>query len=449
MLPRMLPVLLGVVATMSTLPMATPSAAFSTDITMATARADAARLREDIKNNPQAKQKVTPLMNITGTPRVFVTAVIAVLTVLGIDDASQLVRSALYVELWWTDPLLAWDPANYSNLAEVELPTDVLWTPDVRVINTMEQKIIADDARTLTLNSSGGIKVNLPVVVETSCVMDLTNFPFDKQTCPVSFYSFRGKDISVSVNRDAFRSFIISSRLRLGNDWDLVDVQVGDFKIGEDDWPFPNLLMTLQRKTTFYVLCLVVPIVLTSYMNTFVFLLPLESGEKVSFLISVFVSTSVFISYFTSVMPRGLDSLPNLMKLLLGVIVQSLIVLLGTIVVLHLHYHQERCDDHNRKTTDKNNRSEESNSSSDGNNECMVSLIDAGNPPQKVTRTARRHQGQVAPVPMSQNPRKATKRARWVPQAKNLDHIFFAMAFIGNSMFVFVVLFSSEVPTTA
>ena len=35
--------------------------------------------------------------------------------------------------------------------------------------------------------------------------------------------------------------------------------------------------------------------VLTSYMNTLVFLVPLQSGEKVSFLVSIFVSTSVFV----------------------------------------------------------------------------------------------------------------------------------------------------------
>ena len=39
-------------------------------------------------------------------------------------------------------------------------------------------------------------------------------------------------------------------------------------------------------------------------------------------------------SYFTNVMPRGLDSVPNTMKLLVGVIVESSIVLIGTIVVL-------------------------------------------------------------------------------------------------------------------
>nr|KAG5702874.1 hypothetical protein BaRGS_019093 [Batillaria attramentaria] len=74
----------------------------------------------------------------------------------------------------------------------------------------------------------------------------------------------------------------------------------------------------MKRKTTFYTVCLVLPMALTSYMNTMVFLLPLQSGEKISFLVTIYVSASVFVSYFTSMMPRGLDSVPNTMKLLVG-----------------------------------------------------------------------------------------------------------------------------------
>ena len=50
--------------------------------------------------------------------------------------------------------------------------------------------------------------------------------------------------------------------------------------------------------------------------------------------VSIFVSTSVFVSFFKDVMPRGLDSVPATMKLLIGVVVQSLLVLLATLFVM-------------------------------------------------------------------------------------------------------------------
>ena len=62
------------------------------------------------------------------------------------------------------------------------------------------------------------------------------------------------------------------------------------------------MVLSLRRKTTFYTVCLVLPMVLTSYMNALVFLVPLQSGEKVSFLVTIFVSNSVYIGSVTDVM---------------------------------------------------------------------------------------------------------------------------------------------------
>ena len=100
-----------------------------------------------------------------------------------------------------------------------------------------------------------------------------------------------------------------------------------------EDLKVPSVSLKMRRKTTFYTVCLVLPMMLTSFMNTLVFLV-LQSGEKVSFLVSIFVSTSVFVSFFKDVMPRGLDSVPATMKLLIGVIVQSLLVLLATLFIM-------------------------------------------------------------------------------------------------------------------
>ncbi|KAL8624249.1 hypothetical protein ACOMHN_027555 [Nucella lapillus] len=90
-------------------------------------------------------------------------------------------------------------------------------------------------------------------------------------------------------------------------------------------------------------ICLLLPMFLTSYLNTLVFLLPVQSGEKISFLVSIFVSTSVFISFFEDVMPPGLNRAPATMKLLTGVIIGNFIVLCLTMLVIQ-KLHQEQAE---------------------------------------------------------------------------------------------------------
>nr|KAG5712654.1 hypothetical protein BaRGS_029709 [Batillaria attramentaria] len=180
------------------------------------------------------------------------------------------------------------------------------------------------------VNSEGLVMASVPFYLETLCSLDLTHYLYDEQVCPI---------LLIPVLQKFEWAGVESSRadlqvMELSSEWEMVNASVELVCHMKDDELFPKILLHLRRKTTFYTVCLVLPMALTSYMNTLVFLVPLQSGEKVSFLVSIFVSTSVFFSFFATVSPRGLDRVPSTMKLLIGVIVESLLVLLVTIVVL-------------------------------------------------------------------------------------------------------------------
>lgn len=38
----------------------------------------------------------------------------------------------VWIQMYWKDPRLRWDPANYGGLNNVALPSNLLWIPDVR-----------------------------------------------------------------------------------------------------------------------------------------------------------------------------------------------------------------------------------------------------------------------------------------------------------------------------
>ena len=55
-----------------------------------------------------------------------------------------------------------------------------------------------------------------------------------------------------------------------------------------------NYRLNLQRKSSFYILFLIVPAILLSILNAFVFVLPEVSGEKVGYTMAVFLSYTLF-----------------------------------------------------------------------------------------------------------------------------------------------------------
>nr|KAG5713593.1 hypothetical protein BaRGS_024641 [Batillaria attramentaria] len=200
------------------------------------------------------------------------------------------------------------------------------------------------------VDSEGWVHAALSLVVDTMCKMDLTMYPYDEQFCPVVFFS-QSKYIIWNVADDRLGESVAAS-LSYGNEsvshklcfsvfmkisleltsvlqWDLLETRAEVFHVKEYDEDGPMIMMRLQRKTTFYTVCLVTPMTLTSFMNTLVFLVPLQSGEKVSFLVTIFVSTSVFVSF------------PATIKLLICVMMESLLSLFATIIILR-RFHQEQ-----------------------------------------------------------------------------------------------------------
>lgn len=251
-----------------------------------------ARLKAYIRNLPVAVEKVSPFPNgITGTAKSKLELSFAVLTIYGMDITRQTVTTGSYMKLSWLDESLAWNPDDYCNVSVVDVSSDVIWTPRVVIINSVNLQDVLSGVSTLRLNSSGGVYVQVPLFLDTACSLDLTDFPFDEQFCPVILHAFAEnvdwrfvKDIDIKSLADF---------LDLSSEWNLVSVEE-DLLLLHGDLE-PKFVLRLKRKTTYYTVFLVFPMVMTSYVNVLIFVVPAESGEKLSYLVTVFVSTSVYL----------------------------------------------------------------------------------------------------------------------------------------------------------
>ncbi|XP_046570423.1 neuronal acetylcholine receptor subunit beta-2-like [Haliotis rubra] len=63
----------------------------------------------------------------------------------------------------------------------------------------------------------------------------------------------------------------------------------------------------LKRKSMFYIVSIIFPMTLLSLLNACVFLLPADSGEMMSYLISIFVFYAVFMNFVNDSIPKSGD----------------------------------------------------------------------------------------------------------------------------------------------
>ena len=77
--------------------------------------------------------------------------------------------------------------------------------------------------------------------------------------------------------------------------------------------PYPDVTfyIKLQRRSFFYVVNLIFPCILLSVMSLLVFMLPPDSGEKVSLGITVLLALSVFLLLVSEIMPSTSENFPH------------------------------------------------------------------------------------------------------------------------------------------
>nr|KAG5702875.1 hypothetical protein BaRGS_019094 [Batillaria attramentaria] len=248
-----------------------------------------------IRGLTTVKEKVAPfVMDKSGTFTVPIDINISVVSVLAVDDIQQTVTTMGFLTFLWADTSLAWDETDYRVLEAMQVPKDMLWTPPVRFSNSLDDRdLLNREGLMVTVYSDGTVYVDVPFITETLCGMDLTDYPFDQQTCPLYIDSYL-YDVTWRVHY--YRTADRAATFAVGSEWEFLNTSAMFTNAAEAVIYGPVIEMTIKRKTTFYTVCLVLPMALTSYMNTLVFLLPLQSGEKISFIVSIFVSSSVFVS---------------------------------------------------------------------------------------------------------------------------------------------------------
>ena len=123
-----------------------------------------------------------PIVNLQD-PRVPVTVGVAVYSVSDVDPVNSKWTANVMMRVRLTDPYLSWDPAEWGGITEmdftpnhVDLEGGEIWVPDITIQNAREHPKISHKAA--FVYPSGFVWWAFPMVVEMSCGMDLSAFPF-------------------------------------------------------------------------------------------------------------------------------------------------------------------------------------------------------------------------------------------------------------------------------
>lgn len=151
----------------------------------------------------------------------------------------------------------------------------------------------------------GTITWTPPASYKSSCTMDVTFFPFDRQNCSMKFgsWTYDGNMVDlVLVDHYVDRKDFFDN-----GEWEILNAtgQRGSRRDEMYWYPFLTYSFILKRLPLFYTLFLIIPCLGLSFLTVLVFYLPSDEGEKLSLSTSVLVSLTVFLLVIEEIIPSS------------------------------------------------------------------------------------------------------------------------------------------------
>ncbi len=144
----------------------------------------------------------------------------------------------------------------------------------------------------------------------TTCELNLSYFPYDKQTCDVVFsnWTYTTKHITLQpqTNQVDMSNYKVNGLLKLYKSEVFKKVSLIDNNLYE------SIIyhFHLERKSLYFLFNFLVPCVVLSMVALLMFYVPPESGEKISLGVTVLLSFSVFQFVILERMPETSDYVP-------------------------------------------------------------------------------------------------------------------------------------------
>lgn len=150
-----------------------------------------------------------------------------------------------------------------------------------------------------------------------SCALDMNYYPFDEQKCTMEletwYYTSDKVNMTISMGHFGLETYLPHG------EWALVKTHVWRQDViyryyTNEAFPEVFFAIHLRRKYTFYFMYILLPCIMLSCVQLMIFLLPAESGEKISLGVSILVSFSLFLLIVADQVPDTSDAVPVIGK---------------------------------------------------------------------------------------------------------------------------------------
>jgi len=230
----------------------------------------------------------------------------------------------------WTDPFLVWTPSSYGNVYMTIIDSSDMWVPFIVLANsanTMESVGGGTKFKAFLLYTGDVIYVPAGNF-ETKCPTDFSKFPFDEQHCFVAFMAWGIPKQFITLS--SIKTQAVIDDFHPHSSWRLLKYSTATEDINGISLFYLNL--RIKRRAMYYGVTVIAPTVLFALLNPLVFLLPVESGERVGLAMTILLSYTIFLALVSASIPTSSNPMCALLIVMIIIIVVSGNILFAVII---------------------------------------------------------------------------------------------------------------------
>ncbi|XP_024913818.1 5-hydroxytryptamine receptor 3A-like [Cynoglossus semilaevis] len=264
---------------------------------------------------------------------------VALYAILDMVEKEQKFIPFVWTVMWWQNEYISWDPNRFCGIINVSLPSDILWTPDL-TIEEMTEKDKAPKSPYLTISYNGDVEIKKHQVLVSTCRMHIYTFPFDIQSCNLSFKSviYTAKDIRLKPSDNSSEATTWSMEvMRTQYEWLFINISVTTKNASDlDQQDIIVYTINMRRRSTLYIVNFILPILFFLCLDLASFMISDNSGEKLSFQVTVLLAITVLQLILNEILPSSSNRIPLIAVYCIGVFTLMMLSLLETILIMYL-----------------------------------------------------------------------------------------------------------------
>lgn len=242
-----------------------------------------------------------------------------------------------YLEVKWTD-----QSSGRRSDVTILMPSASVWKPPLLLVNSIKgTSEIGDKTSKIRCNlQRWNCEWKPRIILRGACTPDVRFYPFDRQTCSlkIAAWGHTASELKLtSVKSEWDMEFYEENA-----EWTVESTSSDSYD--KKNVSFVEFTIQLKRIPTYYVINLIAPVILLTLVNVCVFILPAESGERVGFSITCFLSFVFLMNIFMGFIPSSSVDLAYLCYYTFIMMIFSCGMSLATVFTLWIHFKSENTD---------------------------------------------------------------------------------------------------------